>query len=632
MPIPFTCPNCKKAYKLKDEVAGKRVTCSNCRQTSLVPVPKTAAATKKGPAKVLSAAEAEALAAAAFADETSAAPAPVEVEGAPIKVKCRYCDHENTFEARLAGKNAPCQNDDCRKIIKVPLLEKTGPKDWRDVGKQLPSLARRDQEQIEGAWGNVDTAAVSREALVGARATERDEEPEPPNWGKRLIYAAVALVVVGITVWGVLYGVRQYDDYRAGRAMQLALAFEYKDANSGAKKKLDKAPDAIVRMLAGMQEIDQGAKAKEAKAHLEEARSKLEPINSNERAVALVEVAALLAELTGSRAESDAQNRIEWDREKLGTAVRATVMKLPPGEGDDGRDMRAHACRVLTRRLVQRNHISGAIQISNAIAPPEEQAELMAIVGLELLRLGHRDKAEELAVKASAGGSNPSATSLIALWMALSGPDASEEKKKLAAEMIVKIAPVPGKKGALNPVARIGYAEGLARQGNLDGARELARRDGKPEELLRAGAALAAATRELADFEACAKHIEVEFKDRAPPPWLLLRLVEAALDAGHLDLAEKLANANKDAGLKSWSHYEIVRKKLQTSKSADFAWTEAAGDPDRLGRAMAIAAVARQKARSGSRGSVFKEINKWPDEKLKPFGFAGIALTNSEWR
>jgi len=626
MAISFTCPHCKKPYKLKDNLAGKKVMCAepNCRKAFTVPAPIGATLAKPR-------SDAEELAAAAFAEESAPAAVETAPEGAPIKATCRFCDHVNTFDAKLAGKNAPCQNEDCRKIIKVPLPEKTGPKDWRQVERKLPTLARRDTEQIEGAWGNVETAAVSREALLGAGANERAEEPEPPNWGKRIVYGVVAVAVVGIGIWGVLYGIRKYDDYRAGRAMQTALNFEYKDAKTGQKRKLDKAPDGIIRMLAGMQEIDLG-RAKDAKAHLEEARGRLEPIHSYERAAALIEVAGLLAELHGSRAESDEGKRIEWDREKLGTAVSATVAKLPPTAGDDGRDMRAHACRVLTHRLAKRNHISGAVQVANRIAMPDEQAEMMAVVGLELLALGMRDKAEELASRASAGGANENATSLIALWMALSGQDATDEQKKLAAEKIRAIGATPGKEVTVSATARIGFSEGLARQGNIPAARELAWRSGKAEDRLRAGAGVAAVTKEAADLEACLAHIQAELKDRVVGSWLLLRLVEVSNAANRIDLSQKFADLIKDPGLKAWAQYEVVRKKALESDAVDFEAAQAVGDSDKLGQAMAIAVVARQKAKSGSRGKVFKEINRWQDEKIKPFGFAGIALANTEWR
>jgi len=579
------------------------------------------------------------MAAAAFSESTVAAAAEAaqtEADSGTIPLKCKFCDHENQFDVKLAGKNSPCMNEECRKILKVPLLEKKGPKDWRQV-EAKPSLARRDQQQLEGAWGNAETAAVSREALVGAGATERDEEEESPSWMRRIKWAALAVVAVGLLVWGVVFSLRKYDDYRAGQSMKLALTHEFKDAKTGKKNKLDKTPaGSMVRVLAATQEIDQG-KAKEAKAHLEEARAFLEPINSFERAAALVEIASLLAELTGTREESHAGTRLEWDRDKLVAAVRNTLAKLPPITGEDGRDMRSYACRVMTRRLVQRNHMAG-LQTLTALAGPDEHAEIMAVMGLELIELGHREKAEELAMQASASGANESAISLIALWFALSGQDAPAEKKKLAQDKSRAIASPAGKEAIISTATRVGYAEGLARQGQIQEARALAWRAGKPEERLRAGANVASAVvfqsegKDHADLEACAKHLESELKDRPVPAWLILRLAQLSLTSGREDLAEKFISAIKDAGLKAWAQYLVVQRRAKNSEAPDFAWAEAVGDPDRIGQALAIAAVARQKAKLVSRGKVFKEINNWPDErgKLKALGFAGVALSNTE--
>src|SRR5580700_4629857 len=172
MPIAIHCPHCDKSYRLKDELAGKRVNCTNpsCKKTFTVtssanvngttpPKPSTPSAKP-----VVKTAEEIALAALAAEDRAMAAQAEVEkkqLESAPITVKCQFCDHVSTYEARMAGKNAPCQNEDCRKIIKVPLPTKADPKDWRNVQKR-PTAARVDTEQLEGAWGNVQSQAVSR--------------------------------------------------------------------------------------------------------------------------------------------------------------------------------------------------------------------------------------------------------------------------------------------------------------------------------------------------------------------------------------------------------------------------------------------------------------------------------------
>jgi len=38
MPIAVTCPGCKKIYRVKDEIAGKRAKCSSCGNVLTIPV------------------------------------------------------------------------------------------------------------------------------------------------------------------------------------------------------------------------------------------------------------------------------------------------------------------------------------------------------------------------------------------------------------------------------------------------------------------------------------------------------------------------------------------------------------------------------------------------------------------
>ncbi len=164
--------------------------------------------------------DAEQLALALLSEELKRSEPEPEVEQIKIAVKCQHCDFENVFEGRMAGKNAPCQNEDCRKIIKVPALEKEQAKDWRTVGKR-PSLAKVDEAALEGAWGNVQTQAVSREAIVQAEA-DRIDEAEPVSWGKRIAYGLGGLAALGLLTVGILWVVRMRSAGKQERAIKLA--------------------------------------------------------------------------------------------------------------------------------------------------------------------------------------------------------------------------------------------------------------------------------------------------------------------------------------------------------------------------------------------------------------------------
>src|SRR5262245_63548462 len=118
MAISAQCPHCKKPYKFKDELTGKRVKCAaaECRQVFEV--------------KPLPAVDAEAMALAALADHADpAAAAPVETR--KVKVTCVACEHvwEEAWDKQ--GKNTLCP--ECRHRQKVPEQKGAGRKiDWRD--------------------------------------------------------------------------------------------------------------------------------------------------------------------------------------------------------------------------------------------------------------------------------------------------------------------------------------------------------------------------------------------------------------------------------------------------------------------------------------------------------------------
>ena len=127
MSIAFKCPNCQQPYKVKDDMAGKRVVCTACKQPIRVPAPTAAAA--------VPAADADALAVAALAEAPAA---PAEQSAATITVECPNCIEQVSFPADKAGKQAPCPN--CKRVIKVP-IPATGKKDWRTADAR-PTFAK----------------------------------------------------------------------------------------------------------------------------------------------------------------------------------------------------------------------------------------------------------------------------------------------------------------------------------------------------------------------------------------------------------------------------------------------------------------------------------------------------------
>src|SRR5260370_27640781 len=223
MPIRVKCESCKKILSVKDHLAGKKIKCPVCQNVVAVPAapspkapsPTTAPASKPTPpaaakkpaasakpgATTIPAPEKmksngtpsladtakssgrpepemielrpeniEAEAASAFADEPAV---PAGEDGTPktIDFKCSWCEEELHLPVELAGKQAPCPNPECRRIIKVPLPKVAGKKDWRKIDRRGPAAACINQpEQLEDAWGTEGATRARQESLRSAGA------------------------------------------------------------------------------------------------------------------------------------------------------------------------------------------------------------------------------------------------------------------------------------------------------------------------------------------------------------------------------------------------------------------------------------------------------------------------------
>jgi DNA-directed RNA polymerase subunit M/transcription elongation factor TFIIS len=219
MAIKFSCPSCNKALAVKEDLAGKQGRCPNCKQVIVIPtaqasgiagrtttadsVPKPAkkpAAERKpsGGSKV----DLESLAAEVLVEKKQEAPA----EPQTVTFTCPWCDSEVTYSAELAGKQAPCTNPECRRIIKIPALQKTEPRDWRKPEQStVPSGARRDDAPLDGAWGSQHASGASRQALIEAKVIKEEREPiTVRGWILRAAAAASLVLVLVAAVYFVL--------------------------------------------------------------------------------------------------------------------------------------------------------------------------------------------------------------------------------------------------------------------------------------------------------------------------------------------------------------------------------------------------------------------------------------------
>src|SRR5207249_5850446 len=118
-------------------------------------------------------------------------------------------------------------------------------------------------------------------------------------------------------------------------------------------------------------------------------------------------------------------------------------------------------------------------------------------------------------------------------------------------------------------LARLGYAEGYARRGDLVRARELAQTRGPAEDRLKALAAVAAVAlgkdrNDTTDLQTALELVK-EAQGRSATSGPLWRLARAAARAGQVKLAQDLAAAIPDPVLRGRAQLEIFRARLKNS-------------------------------------------------------------------
>ncbi|OWK37925.1 hypothetical protein [Fimbriiglobus ruber] len=266
MAIDTQCPFCLKAYRLKDESAGKRAICQNpdCRKpftvgekpgsngtaaaapaapvaranaaappvaakpaaapaarpvvpASAVPTPPATPKATPGPLPKAPAkppapppkpvVDTEALAAAAMAAD--AAGVEVPVENRKIAMTCPTCDQKWEEPWDKQGKNVLCPNPECRHRQKVPEQKQVKQSDWRTGESGLPSLAK--QEKLAGVASAAEARQVSGASLRDAGVFQPEIEPRPVwHW---VAFVTTPLVILGLVVYGVMIVVsnRKFD-------------------------------------------------------------------------------------------------------------------------------------------------------------------------------------------------------------------------------------------------------------------------------------------------------------------------------------------------------------------------------------------------------------------------------------
>jgi hypothetical protein len=538
MAIAFNCPNCQQPYKVKDDMAGKKVVCTSCKKQLRVPAPVAAPAVPH--------AEADALAAAALADAPAA---PAETAAASITVECPNCIEQVTFPADKAGKQAPCPS--CKRVIRVP-VPATGKTDWRTADAR-PTFAKIAPEaELKGVVSTANIKFVDREALAEAGALRQRERQPLPLRTKITRGLVAACIVVLIGAGAMLFRGKKINDRRDHLVKQALELVKNPATPSGVRGETYRAAGEYVL-------AQPDGQAKTAREHLTNACGAIRDVKASEqpfeKTALLGRIAVTQAGLPGDRSEQKTGGKIEWD-----PAIKEMRYTLQALGGDPSQwEGTVIAVRDLTRALGLRGATPDqpaiVTLVTQRFTTPTEKADALAAVGLELLGDdAGKKKAETIAdlARRAVGQSDAAGLPrLVALHVALNlALDGVKEPR-------ANDSPAIG--------IRAGYAEGLARRGDLEAARNIAKLPGSPEDRFQALVAIAAIQPDAGLTDAVTFFAE-EFKDRDLPDWSLIQLARLCATAKSPGPADSLNSALKglsklsprSVAVRAWAQMELL--------------------------------------------------------------------------
>jgi hypothetical protein len=485
MTIRFKCPHCQKTLGVKDHLAGKKANCPACKKVLRIPAPPPSPAPAPATAPAPAPVDVEAAAASVFGDEP--APPPEESTAKPILFTCNWCAEEVQFPAELAGKQAPCPNPECKRIVKVP-VPKVEKKDWRDVVKTGPSGAAINRpEKLDGVMGSPDDKGkVSQKALIEAGIVKLPPKPGigVAAWVRRgMLSAFTVSVAVGLIFVG--RGLKSEVDVKTLPKI-LPSAEEIKKAGYAPPLVAEFHRILAKGFLAGGYPYKALLEFQTARGHLN-----TEPTDKGaaiERDMALIELLLAQSELGGTDDEKMSKVKLSWKDEML-KELKQTLGLIKSSEA------RVWALRELSTRLLEKDQSMLAIQLAS-----DAKTQVIAV-----------------AVKT--------------------------DQKKLLEQQPKE--PDPAKE-PIDHVARVGYAEGYARKGkeSLAQAQALAQAKGPARDQLEALVGVAAVLTSMNKhkvpdeakpiLEEALKAADAAIsagaqKQAAPPaPWVLLQLLRLA--------------------------------------------------------------------------------------------------------
>lgn len=607
MAIAFSCSECGKAYKVKDELAGKSVTCKQC--TAAIRVPAAA------PVIAAPSPEVESMAIDVLVEsKTHTVDSPPD----QIEFECPMCVEQVKLDVKFAGKQAPCPS--CRRIIRVPQQADPKARNWRAADHRPAAAKREEDPSLAGAWGNVSTSVVSRDALVEADAIKRKRI-------KPSVISKTQWIVIGtLAVLAIALGTLLFRTHRSTKHRDDFLKAAFTAAGDASPSS---AASAELRRAAGeYQTRSRPANYTEANKYLREAHDKFSAsdaaANDNkalDRLLVLTEIALTQAQLGGDQPQRADDDKIEWD--KLQSDLRRTLGVLTRGPlQPDGVNLAFERLANLLRLDGGKSPVILGLLGSNVFPNAEHRVEPLAAVGLELLSQSDagKTKAAELADQARMllGTAQPPAK-LIALHVAL------DKVNQLA-----QVKP-PGDGEPLEAV-RMGFVEGLSRRGEFDRARKVAQLPGRFEDRFAAQAMLASLmepTTANPELSAAVTQLINDLGSRDLPDWELIRLAQALGRAGPsksaqdlFDFLQKMTSLSpRSQAIRAWVQYELVRNgAVPISEVLVLAM-----DPQHTaGAALAWEAFGRHLGRTGDAPSTVADCSQ--AIRSRPLALAGIAL------
>ncbi|CAN5183720.1 hypothetical protein BH11PLA2_BH11PLA2_29440 [soil metagenome] len=619
MAIDAKCPYCSKPYRLKDDLAGKKVTCANqdCRKVFNV------VAIVGAPVM-----DAETMAMAAFADE------PPKESATPgiIAMACVICDHKWDVPRDMEGKNVLCP--DCKHRQKVPLQKTNKPIDWKDPKARGPREIKF--ETLKDVTSARDTTMVSPETLVKTGVIDDGIEPVPLK--VKLMRGGAVAAVLAVIIAGVVY----YLNMRADKKTQKLF-----DDFAHAAEKDEFKEQPLARAALRMSGAEYAARQNDA-AKLEQAivlyNNALGDLSAAPKGA---DRDCLCGELAISVLNLGGEGEVLLDKKKLPwtptppknsraqvrpnaaeeAGVRGIVSRIFQTLQKNGADfdLRAWVARRLARELIAKKQIEVLTTSLGSGFSEAEKPEIEAQIALELLRGGDKERAANIAegLVRTLGmnmPANPAPVSAQALFQMLEmkGPP---------------VAPEPSASGEVSEASRLAAVTLQIAKKDYSKAQEIAVRSGKADVKVRALALIAETADAPAPVIEAAEGIVMKPEPGAMlSAYPLLRLAIVSAKNGATDKAKTFVNAIPDPALKAWATAEVLRYRLKSDggvtdeKEAELPADPAALKELQLGHVWGRLQLARHNGWKGDNKLARTYMDTWPKPIVAPFGPAGVML------